>query len=97
MTTASDREKTIRDFGDQWTTFTDNAGYYVSQELLADILAPFLSPGDIQHKRCAEIGAGTGRITCMLLEAGAAHVTAVEPSAAIDVLRSNTAPYGSRG
>jgi SAM-dependent methyltransferase len=32
----------------------------------------------------------------MLLEGGAAHVTAVEPSAAIEVLRANTQHYGSR-
>jgi SAM-dependent methyltransferase len=86
-----DRDKTIRDFGDQWTRHQDNTGRYASLEQFEDIVAPFLSRADFGGRRCADIGSGTGRIVRMLLAAGAAHVTAVEPSRAYDVLVSNTA------
>jgi SAM-dependent methyltransferase len=82
--------QTIADFGDQWSANTENEGFYASTELLRDIVAPFLTEKDIHGKRCAEIGAGTGRIVLMLANAGASHVTAVEPSAAYDVLVANT-------
>lgn len=82
------RQRTIDDFGDQWTRYPDNDGYYASPVLLADIIEPLLPLGEIQGARVADIGSGTGRIVEMLLDAGAAHVIAVEPSAAFDVLRS---------
>jgi SAM-dependent methyltransferase len=88
--------RTIADFGEQWTRFTANEGYYGSVELLADILGPLLAPGDVAGARVAEIGAGTGRIVKMLLDAGAASVLAIEPSAAFEVLRGNTAPWADR-
>jgi SAM-dependent methyltransferase len=88
--------RTIADFGDQWTRFQANDGYYGSGELFADIVGPLLSTEAIRDKRVAEIGSGTGRIVQMLLDAGAAHVVALEPSAAFDVLRRNVARYGSR-
>ena len=84
-------KKTTRDFGEQWRLFRSNSGYYGSTELLQDIIFPFLSLADIVGKNCAEIGAGTGRIPLMLAEAGAAHVTAVEPSDAYEVMLANTA------
>lgn len=79
-------QQTVADFGDQWTRFTDNSGYYGSKELLEDILHPFLDLSDVAGGRVAEIGSGTGRIVSMLLEAGAAHITAIEPSRAFEVL-----------
>jgi SAM-dependent methyltransferase len=88
--------ETIRDFGDQWTKHSDNAGYYGSVELLGDILHPFLTPADICDKRVAEIGSGTGRIVNMLLKSDAAYVLAIEPSRAFDVLAANTATVGGR-
>ena len=84
-------KKTTRDFGEQWRLFRSNSGYYGSTELLQDVIFPFLSLADIVGKNCAEIGAGTGRIPLMLAEAGAAHVTAVEPSDAYEVMLANTA------
>lgn len=84
------RDKTISDFGDQWTRHTENVGHYASVELLEDITAPFLNRADILGKRCADIGSGTGRIVRMLAAAGAAHVTAIEPSRAFEVLKENT-------
>ncbi|HZP88911.1 MAG TPA: class I SAM-dependent methyltransferase [Burkholderiales bacterium] len=83
------RQRTIRDFGEQWTRYRENDGYYGSAHLLADIVEPLLPLGELRGKRVADIGSGTGRIVNMLLDAGVAHVVAVEPSAAFDVLRAN--------
>lgn len=90
------RDRTIQDFGDQWTRYTENTGYYGSAELLVDIFGPLLSLDDLRDKRVAEIGSGTGRIVEMLLSAAPSHVTALEPSSAIDVLKANTASHSDR-
>ncbi len=90
------RDRTIADFGDQWTRFQSNDGFYGSGELFADMCGPLLAPADVRGVRVADIGSGTGRIVQMLLDAGAAHVVAVEPSAACDVLRQNLAAFGNR-
>lgn len=83
------RDQTICDFGEQWTAFRDNTGYYGSAALFEDLFAPLVTPADVAGRRVADVGSGTGRIVTMLLDCGAAHVTAVEPSAAIDVLTAN--------
>ena len=88
--------RTIADFGDQWTRYTDNEGYYGSEELLKDILEPLVPIEGVHNKRVAEIGSGTGRIVRMLLNAGAAHVTAVEPSRAMEALKRNTEDLSHR-
>ena len=41
------RDKTISDFGHQWTTYTENDGFYGSVELLEDILYPFIIKSEI--------------------------------------------------
>jgi len=89
--TQRETEQTIADFGDQWVRFTDNSGYYGSKELFDDIVAPLLSATDVEGRRVADIGSGTGRIVAMLLAAGAAHVTAIEPSRAFEVLANRFA------
>ncbi len=89
-------DSTIRDFGAQWTRFTDNSGYYGSLELFADICGPLLEVERIAGATVVDIGSGSGRIVNMLLDAGAAKVVAVEPSAAIDVLRENTRDRAER-
>lgn len=88
--------RTIDDFGDLWTRYTSNEGYYASPELLADVFGPLLSPENLRGKNVLEIGSGTGRIVHMLLSAGAAHVTSIEPSRAMDVLKANTASFAQR-
>jgi SAM-dependent methyltransferase len=88
--------RTIDDFGDQWTRYTSNDGYYGSLDLLADVFGPLLSPEVLKGKKVLEIGSGTGRIVQMLLAAGAAHVTAVEPSRAMSVLKENTSSSAER-
>ncbi|MEZ6186582.1 MAG: class I SAM-dependent methyltransferase [Planctomycetota bacterium] len=82
--------KTIRDFGAQWTRYTENVGYYASLEGFADIVGPLIPVEAFQGARVADIGSGTGRIVNMLAEAGAGSILAVEPSAAVEVLRRNT-------
>ena len=84
-------QKTIADFREQWTHYRKNEGVYASLEILGDILGPLLKVDEIKDKKVADIGSGTGRIVMMLLEAGAAHVTAVEPSDAYKVMTENTA------
>jgi SAM-dependent methyltransferase len=84
-----DKHKTINDFGRQWSIFRDNEGFYGSMELFSDIISPFLKADEITDCRVAEIGSGTGRIVNMLLEAGAKHVVALEPSDAFEVLCRN--------
>lgn len=84
-------KKTIADFGEQWTRYQDNSGFYGSQDLLADYLEPLFSPNDIEGLCVADIGSGSGRIVGMLLDAGAKHVVAVEPSDAFFVLSANMA------
>jgi SAM-dependent methyltransferase len=81
--------KTITDFGKQWTTYDDSSGFFGSTELLADFISPF-QIGEFKDKRVADIGAGTGRFVLSLLDAGAAQVIAVEPSQAIEVVRTKT-------
>lgn len=83
-------DRTIGDFGEQWTRYTDNSGFYGSQALFADISEPLLTAADVVGRRVADIGSGTGRIVNMLLDAGAAHVTGIEPSDAYDVAVANT-------
>ncbi|MCZ8133811.1 MAG: class I SAM-dependent methyltransferase [Rhodobacteraceae bacterium] len=82
---------TIADFGEQWTTYRDNSGYYGSVALLADIFGPLLNVDSLVGARVGDIGSGSGRIVAMLLAAGARHVVAVEPSAAFEVLKENLA------
>lgn len=90
------RTKTVSDFGEQWTYFTENDGYYASDDFFADLVEPLLSPADFKDVTCAEIGAGMGNIAAMALRAGVTHFTAVEPSDAVGPLRANLAEFGTR-
>ena len=89
-------QKTIADFGDQWNEFSQNEGYYASQELLKDILGPLLETSEFRSTHVADIGSGTGRIVRMLLDAGAESVVAVEPSQGVESLRTNLADFADR-
>jgi SAM-dependent methyltransferase len=92
----NEQDLTIEDFGKQWTRYSTFSGYLASQELLADNIQPLLSVAELSGARVAEIGAGQGRFSTMLLTAGVAEVVAIEPSAAFDVLRRHLEPFGSR-
>jgi SAM-dependent methyltransferase len=88
--------RTLRDFGEQWALDGENDGFYGSLDLLRDALGPLLELSEFRGARIAGVGSGAGRIVRMLLDAGAAHVTALEPSAGVEVLRRNTAEQGER-
>jgi SAM-dependent methyltransferase len=90
------RDQTIKDFGRQWTTYTENEGYYVSAELLKDIIEPLLPIEQLRGMSVADIGSGSGRIVIMLMEAGVGRLYAVEPSQAVESLRQNTTAYADR-
>jgi SAM-dependent methyltransferase len=90
------QQRCIRDFGEQWTAFPDNRGYYASRKLLEDVCRPLLHADEVRGARVAEVGAGTGRIVNMLLDAGAAHVLAVEPSKAVTALERNVRDRSER-
>jgi SAM-dependent methyltransferase len=90
------QERTIADFGEQWTRYPGAEGFFGSVELFDDIFQPLLSARDVAGKRVAEIGAGIGRFVNILARAGASHVVALEPSDAMAVLRENTAPFRDR-
>lgn len=85
----NNENQTIKDFGDQWLRYRDNEGFYGSLELFSDMIYPFLKPDGIKDCNVAEIGSGSGRIVNMLLQCGARHIIAVEPSEAFEVLRRN--------
>lgn len=88
--------RTLRDFGEQWLHDGANEGFYGSLDLLRDMLGPVVPLSALRGARVADIGSGTGRIVRMLLDAGAAHVTALEPSRGVEVLRRNAAEFGER-
>ena len=78
--------KTIDDFGEQWTAFSDTSGFFGSWDLLADFIHPF-DMARFRGARVADIGAVTGRHVQGLLAAGAREVLAIEPSKAIELVR----------
>lgn len=86
-------DRTIEDFGEQWTTFQDASGFFGSKNLLADFLEPF-DVANISNTRMADIGAGTGRHVAACLEFGAKEVFAIEPSQAVEVIRKRFATDG---
>ncbi len=83
-------QKTIDDFDEQWTHYSDNEGWYGSLELFRDMTQPLFDIQQLEGKSVVDIGSGTGRIVGMLLEAGCGHVYAVEPAVgAFEKLQEN--------
>ena len=89
-------ERTIGDFGDQWTAYTDNSGFYGSRALLDDVFGPLLDLDSLKGAVVVDVGAGTGRFANLFVAAGVEKVIAIEPSRAFDVLMSNTADVRER-
>jgi len=86
---SSDEPSTISDFSQQWTTFTDNTGYFASEEILVDHFGPLATLKEFEGKRVAEIGSGNGRFL-KILASRAAEVVGIEPSEAIEISRLYT-------
>jgi SAM-dependent methyltransferase len=72
--------QTIKDFGDQWSRYPENQGWYASLDLFRDIVSPLIDIELLKNKEVAEIGSGTGRIIGMLTDAHVRHAIAIEPS-----------------
>ena len=83
-------KQTIRDFGRQHEIYSESAGYYVSTDILRDVLGPLMKIKDFKGLDVLDLGSGTGRWLRIFHELGANSITAVEPSAAIEVSKSNT-------
>jgi SAM-dependent methyltransferase len=90
------RDQTIRDFGQQWTIYTDSNGYYGSVELLKDIVEPLLPLEQLRGITAAEIGSGAGRLVNMMMQAGVARLYALEPSKAVEALKQNVSHHFDR-
>ena len=73
-------QRTIDDFDEQWTHYSDNEGWYGSLELFQDMTSPLFDVSKLEGKSVVDIGSGTGRIVGMILDAGAQSVVAVEPA-----------------
>lgn len=86
-------EKTIQDFGRQHQTYSESGGYYVSTDILADVLGPLMNIQSFSDKDILDIGSGTGRWLRIFHKLGANTIAAVEPSPAIEVARKNTAEF----
>jgi SAM-dependent methyltransferase len=88
--------RTIANFGEQWTSYSDTSGFFGSADLFNDFFNPLVSAKDVAGRRIAEIGAGTGRFVNVFAKAGASHIVALEPSEAFRVLRETTAAFRDR-
>ena len=86
----SNDKKTIRHFGSQFVLFkkTHHSGYYNSKNHLLDMFGPIMV--DVKGKNIADIGSGPGRVIEMLLELKAKHVTGIEPSDAIKLIKKTS-------
>lgn len=80
----------IDDFGEQWTEYTKNRGFYASVEALESLFGPLLDKKELIGKKIADVGAGTGRYTQLFHRVGVGEIIAIEPSASYKILKSNT-------
>ncbi len=95
---ASATEQTIEQFGAQFARYptVNHEGPITSPEFLLNSFGPLLDAAEVAGARVADIGSGTGRVVNWLLDLGASHVTAVEPSSSFEVLKANTAARADR-
>ncbi len=92
--------QTISDFGVQWTHFPDpdSSGWFGGVNgQFKDQIEPLIHISEIKGMNVCDVGSGMGRVVRNLFEAGAARVTAIEPSeAACSTLRANTREFEKR-
>ena len=75
------RNKTIRDFNNQWKLQGDlNEDYWASDEILFDQFANVFSANEVKDKIIADVGAGTGRVIKTLFKYNPKKIYAIEPS-----------------
>jgi SAM-dependent methyltransferase len=84
-------EKTIQDFGRQHQTYSESGGFYVSSEILADVLGPLMDIKEFKGLDVLDLGSGTGRWLRIFHALGAKTITSVEPSPAIETAKRNAA------
>ena len=84
-----DHKESHQDFGAQFTKFQSEIDDYGAQiELLKSEVHPF-KLDQIKNKIIMEIGSGNGRVLSGLLKFSPRIVYAIEPSSAIEILKSN--------
>jgi SAM-dependent methyltransferase len=88
--TKSVADKTIEDFGRQHHAYADRPGYYISTEILGDVLGPLMDIKEFEGLDILDLGSGSGRWVRILHQLGVKSIAAVEPSAAIEVCKANT-------
>ena len=79
----------ISDFGEQWTAYTKNSGWFASVEEMESLFGPLLDKKELIDKKIADVGAGTGHYTQLFHRVGAGKIIAIEPSDAYKILKSN--------
>jgi 2-polyprenyl-3-methyl-5-hydroxy-6-metoxy-1,4-benzoquinol methylase len=73
-----DDRGTISDFSEQWTNYFDNSGYFGSEALFVDVLAPLVGIDELRGATVAEIGCGNGRFLKVMAR-HAAKVVGIDP------------------
>ena len=75
------REKTIKDFDEQWKLQGElNKDYWSSDQILFDQFSTLFSANEVTNKVIGEVGAGTGRVLKTLFKYNPKKVYAIEPS-----------------
>ena len=89
------RDKTIKDFGEQFDKFSsfENDKYWADLDHLKDLLGNTFSFLEIKDKIIAEIGCGNGRIVHMLQKLNPSKTHVVEPSKSIEIVKKNNINY----
>jgi len=75
------REKTVKDFDNQWKLQGElNDDYWASDQILFDQFANVFSIEEVKDKIIADVGAGTGRVIKTLIKYDPKKIYAIEPS-----------------
>lgn len=80
-------DRTIKDFGSQWSRFPDPKDtFHSSPEIFFDTLQGLYDPADVAGKRVVEIGSGSGRVLEILRGFEPLELVGIEPSQNASVL-----------
>ena len=91
------RDKTIKDYNDQWKLQGElNEDYWASDDILFDQFSNLFSVNEVKNKIIADIGAGTGRVVKTLLKYNPKKVYAIEPSySGVNHISNNLKKYSN--